>query len=249
MTPRSARVSLRCFRRVLAWTRRAVWLMAFPVMPCASRITGPACRATRSCMRRASPADWLWCLSAVARRPSTCMATALAGATGGITIRAPSPRSSVWNSRQGSLAASNACCSRSYMMRRRFMRSSSLRLRVLKSLMSVSRIGQIWPVQLAAGRGTGIAARTSAPAHASRPPAASATTRPAAAASAATRPVAAADSTHHALIRAASRRQDRRGRAVNGDGSVVPPDRCSVPTDLEAYFCVSMAHLSRVFQT
>jgi hypothetical protein len=61
MTPRSACVSLRRFRRVLAWTRRAVWLMALPMTPWASRITGPACRATRSCMRRALLADWLCC--------------------------------------------------------------------------------------------------------------------------------------------------------------------------------------------
>src|SRR5689334_1198748 len=98
MTPRSARVSVRRFRRILAWTRRAVWLMAWPVTPWASRITGPACRATRSCMRRASLADWLCRLSAAASWPRARAATALAGVSGGTTIRVPSAsRCAMWS--------------------------------------------------------------------------------------------------------------------------------------------------------
>ena len=159
MTPRSACVSLRCFRRVLAWTRRAVWLMALPMTPWASRITGPACRATRSCMRRALLADWLCCLSAAARWPRAWAATAVAGVSGGITIRVPSPRSSLWRSRHGSPAASNARCSMSYMMRRRVRRSSSLRSCALNPVISVSMIGQSWPVNLAVGLPAGAAAR------------------------------------------------------------------------------------------
>jgi hypothetical protein len=87
----------------------------------------------------------------------------------------------------------------------------------------------------------------SAPAHTRRPPATRTPGTPDAA-PAATRLVAQADRSAKALAGTVARRQDLNGTALTGGRAAAAAGQCSVPTDLEAHFCVSMATLSRVFQ-